>query len=42
MTCCDYTGAFITDDQPDPVNEKMDVFLRESVDFDKGNIPMPS
>ena len=42
MTCCDYVGAFITAGDTDPVNEKMDYFLRESVDFDKANMPMPS
>jgi len=42
MTCCDFAGAFITEGEPDPVTEKMDVFLHESVDFDKADIKMPT
>lgn len=34
MSCIDYAGAFVVTGQSDPIEQQMDIFLKEEVEFD--------
>ena len=34
MSCIDYSGGYVVQGEPDPIERQMDAFLKEEVEFE--------